>query len=328
MSATSTVAQTICDPLLAPSNLQSVYVEGSGATLTWNAIPGSIGVRIRANTPSGTSVSRRIVGSSLDQYFVPDAVLEPGFYNWRVQAACSMAPPFDLTPISDADTFLVGSAVSCPSTVSDIDGNVYPVVQIGDQCWMAENLKVKRYNNGDSIPFGLNHDQWNDTEEGAIAVYADSFAYLYIYAPLYNGFSVDDPRGICPVGWHVPTDLEWTKLVLLFDPFVCGGCAGSGYSNSGGGPLKTIGNLTDGSGLWRSPNAGATNSSGFNGLPGGTRHNSGFYDYLGERGIWWSSTGTSGETIWSRRLTYGGPGIARIEVYRKSGVSVRCIQDD
>ena len=98
------------------------------------------------------------------------------------------------------------------STVTDIDGNVYQTVQIGHQVWMTENLKVTNYKNGDSIPTGLDNSSWSSTAEGAYAVYDNDSAIAEIYGNLYNWYAIDDERGVCPDGYHVPSDTDWKKL--------------------------------------------------------------------------------------------------------------------
>ena len=95
------------------------------------------------------------------------------------------------------------------ATVTDIDGNVYETVVIGDQLWMAENLKVTHYRNGDEIPTGLSSDnegEWATTDEGAYAIYDDNPYYIDLYGLLYNPYVVLDERKVCPAGWHVPSD--------------------------------------------------------------------------------------------------------------------------
>ncbi|SVD28603.1 uncharacterized protein METZ01_LOCUS381457, partial [marine metagenome] len=98
------------------------------------------------------------------------------------------------------------------STVTDIDGNVYETVEVGEQVWMKENLKVTHYRNGDEIPTGYSNDDWTNLTTGAYAVYNDDSLNADIYGNLYNGYAVEDERGLCPEGWHVPTDQEYTEL--------------------------------------------------------------------------------------------------------------------
>ena len=101
------------------------------------------------------------------------------------------------------------------ATVTDIDGNVYETVLIGEQLWMAENLKVTHYNDGSEIPTGLDNSTWNSTNEGAYAIYDDDLANAEVYGNLYNGFIIDEDSGVCPEGWHVPSDGEWKELELF-----------------------------------------------------------------------------------------------------------------
>ena len=148
------------------------------------------------------------------------------------------------------------------STVTDIDGNVYETVVIGDQLWMAENLKVTHYNNGEDIPTGLNSEStgdWPNTIEGAYAIYYDEQSNLEIYGNLYNWYAIDDERGVCPDGWHVPSDEEWTILMDYL-----GGALIAGLK------MKDVLNW-DG-----------TNESGFTALPSGMIHpnNYGSSEYL------------------------------------------------
>ncbi len=162
--------------------------------------------------------------------------------------------------------------------VEDIDGNCYETVQIGEQLWMAENLKTTRYNNGDEIPTGFTNSDWqdlHDTETGAFAVYptdgddasqeicgdncADVFGNHYNYYAIYDGSG----RNICPDGWHVPSNDEWTNLITYFDIDADPDVIWGNQSEIAGGMLKDTGTIEDGDGLWYSPNEGATNESGF-----------------------------------------------------------------
>jgi len=184
-----------CDPALAPTELSSSYTAGSGALLQWEVVPGSVGVQIKATSPSGTSISRRIIGFERDQFLVPDGLLSPGTYTWQIQAACSASLPLAVTPLSTSNSFTVGGGSTCPSTVTDLDGNVYNTVQIGLQCWTAENLKVEHYQNGDAIPTGLSNSAWESTATGAFAVYNNAIANKDTYGLLYIGYAATDARG-------------------------------------------------------------------------------------------------------------------------------------
>jgi uncharacterized protein (TIGR02145 family) len=197
-----------------------------------------------------------------------------------------------------------------------VDGNVYNTVQIGGQCWMAENLATETYNDGSAIPTGLSNSAWQSTTSGAFAVYADNPANKGAYGLLYNWYAVADPRSICPAGWHVPTDGEWTELTdhLGGEPIA-------------GGPMKTTGTLGAGTGLWNAPNTGATNISGFSGLPGGFRYYNGLFYNLGDYGYWWGATESTTINAWSRILDTDNTFVLRSANDKDYGFSVRCVRD-
>jgi len=305
----------VCDPGVAPTGLISTYAPGSGALLQWDAVSGSVGVQVKATSPAGTTLTRRILGFERDQFLIPEALLSPGVYSWQVQAACSTTPPYSVTPISTPNTFVVGVA-GCPASVTDIDGNLYPTVEINGQCWMQQNLAVKRYRNGDALPTGLSNSAWTSTSIGAYAVYNDDGSNEALFGLLYNWFAVEDSRGLCPVGWHVPTDSEYVEFTLFL-----------GGSSAAGGAMKSVGTLLLGTGLWEEPNVGATNSSGFSGEPGGFRSFFGDYVEKGVEAYWWTGTPSSASAAWNRRLiTYTG-NASRFMANKQNGFSLRCLQD-
>ena len=203
-----------------------------------------------------------------------------------------------------------GGCTGGPSTVTDIDGNVYNVVTIGNQCWMAENLKTTKYRNGSPIPGNLSDASWSNTTIGAQADYNNDVANTAIYGKLYNWYAVADPAGLCPTGWHVPSDSEWTILANFL-----------GGDSVAGGKMKAV------SPLWASPNTGATNSSGFSGLPGGGRNYAGTYNDGGSIGNWWSSTQNSSSNAWGRYLSYPSGNVYRYSANKRGGFTVRCVRD-
>ena len=197
-------------------------------------------------------------------------------------------------------------------TVTDIDGNVYETVQIGEQLWMAENLKVTRYNDGSEIPNITNNGDWNGLSTGAYGDYDNNPTNSETYGRLYNWFVVGDDRGVCPDGWHVPTDAEYTVLTDYL-----------GGTSVAGGKMKEAG-LDH----WNSPNTGATNESGFTALPAGYRNfNFGSYDGMGSSGYFWSSSESSSNSAWYRELSYGSSSVYRYANYKQFGFSVRCLGD-
>ncbi len=182
-------------------------------------------------------------------------------------------------------------------TVTDIDGNVYSTVTIGNQIWMSENLKVIHYRNGDSIiTFEYNNDVNN----------------VATYGRLYKWYAVNDSRNIAPVGWHVPTDAEWQVLA----DYLGGGAVA-------GGKLKEMDTTH-----WIFPNTGATNESGFTALPGGNRFRLfGSFESMGHYAYFWSSTEASSGLAWFRDLGYSTSEIFRRGWDKSYGYSVRCVKD-
>ncbi|OFY43216.1 MAG: hypothetical protein A2X18_09245 [Bacteroidetes bacterium GWF2_40_14] len=198
-------------------------------------------------------------------------------------------------------------------SVTDVDGNIYTIVTIGTQTWMGSNLKTTRYRNNDLIgtttPATL--DISGESSPKYQWAYSGNEENVASYGRLYTWYVVNDSRNICPVGWHVPTNAEWTTLATFL-----------GGLSVAGGKLKEAG-----TGHWQNPNLGATNSSGFTALPGGYHSSLGFFDTIGYYGLWWSST-----EITITNAGYLNMGKDYVELfmsnYTKSyGFSVRCVKD-
>lgn len=184
-------------------------------------------------------------------------------------------------------------------------------VTIGTQTWMLKNLDVDHYRNGDVIPQVTDPTQWGNLTTGAWCYYNYDPANGAIYGKLYNWYAVNDPRGLAPTGYHVPSDAEWTTLTTFL-----------GGESIAGGKMKSTGTS-----LWQSPNTNATNASGFTGLPGGIGGVTGNFFNIGDLGYWWSSSEYSAYGAWFRYLSYNS-GYVGIENYGKSyGFSVRCLRD-
>ena len=217
----------------------------------------------------------------------------------------------------------------------EYQGYDYATVLIGEQCWFAENLRNENYENGDAIPSNLSDSEWsnhltdpswNSTIEGASAVYGEDAGCndlspdidacnpaqsLSEYGRLYNWFAVDDARGLCPSGWHVPSDGEWTTMTDFL----------GGESVAGNKMKTTYGWLASGT------NGNGTNSSGFSGLPGGERYYGGQFFNAGGMGYWWSSSHSFGYLSWYRNLNRNTETVHRTDSYKQSGFSVRCVRD-
>ena len=221
-------------------------------------------------------------------------------------------------------TVLRISGDPCPPIMEDFDGNVYPTVLIGDQCWCAENLRTTHYDNGDPIPNPVANADWFAAGQNSEGARSNA-----VNAPLYNWYAVADPRNVCPAGWHVPTDEEFTELIVFLDPLA--EPASDDQSLTAGGPLKSTGTLQSGTGVWTQPNTGATNESGFAAVPSGSRFIGGqMQDQDGSHAWLWSSTSSGEETAWGRMLVSSTAVVFRFgddSGTKPSGYSVRCIKD-
>jgi len=212
-------------------------------------------------------------------------------------------------------------------SVTDIDGNTYKTIVIGNQTWLAENLRTAKFSNGDSIPHVSGEAEWkaiwnNDkpTSQPAWCILRNTPSNNIPYGKLYNWYAVADNRNICPAGWHVPTDCEWMYLESSLGMSVADQETAGYRGTNEGGALKATTN-------WNSPNTGATNSSGFTGFPGGNRDSNGPYYGIGSGGYWWSSTENDSSLAWYRRLNYGLSDVFRDYSGKRPGFSVRCIRD-
>ena len=195
--------------------------------------------------------------------------------------------------------------------VTDIDNNIYHTVTIGTQVWLVENLKVTHFSNGDPIPNVSDFSPWGDLITGAYCDYNNNQSNVIVYGRLYNWFAVNDSRNIAPTGWHVHSDAEWTVLATYL-----------GGESIAGGKLKEAGTTH-----WLEPNSGATNETGFTGLPGGHRIYDGTFDYVNSGGGWWSSTAENDNDAWIRYLDYGAVDFWKYLEDKRYGRSVRCLMD-
>ena len=217
---------------------------------------------------------------------------------------------------------VVTPAFTCStSTITDVDGNVYNTVSIGTQCWMASNLRVTKYNNGYLIPLDnsggstgdVSTETWTARTSGALTVYAHSNGNLITYGYLYNWYAATDSREICPTGWHVPSDAEWTTLTDQL-----------GTVSVAGTVMKS--NST----LWTvaTPPSPGTNTSGFSALPGGIRLYPGNFVAIRIYAVFWSATQFDDNYPWNRTLTSDDGNVERNSIFDKwHGASVRCLKD-
>ena len=208
-------------------------------------------------------------------------------------------------------------------------GYSYPVVEIGCQCWFAENLRTTTYANGELIPSAVTYEEWESATGAATAVYGDGDSLCFHgaefdacvpalslaeYGRLYNWYAVDDSQGLCPTGWHVPTRQEWIEL----ENFIT--C--QGFEGTEGTALKsTSGWYNDGNG---------TDDFGFSALPGGIRDND-ITDFInaGAAGYWWSANEYSDDNseAWGRGLVFEWTYTGEDVFWKDEGMSVRCLKD-
>jgi uncharacterized protein (TIGR02145 family) len=196
-----------------------------------------------------------------------------------------------------------------PTSVTDIDGNIYSVAKICGKFWMLENLRTTKYNDGTIIPTGLDNTTWGNATTGAYAIYNDLTANNTTYGKLYNWHAAHNTK-LAPAGWHVATEDEWIALVECL-----------GGSSTAGGKMKST------SSLWLTPNTGADNSSGFSALPAGWKAGSGNYALLGEAAYFWGSNErnvSQGEYL---KLTNDFASVAFNGATKTFGYSVRCVKD-
>jgi len=201
----------------------------------------------------------------------------------------------------------------------DVLGPCFETVTICNQVWMLKNLDVDRYRDGTPIPLVTTDEEWiaaGNAETGAWCYYNNDPSTGATYGKLYNWYAVNDPRGLAPAGWHIPSDAEWTTLESCLNQIE--------PSGNVGGKLKEAGTTH-----WQSPNTGATNSSGFTALPGGHRFvmTNGSFFAIGQNCEFWSSTENGTFGAWQRLIFYFEGDINRFGGFKPNGISVRCVRD-
>ncbi len=213
---------------------------------------------------------------------------------------------------------MVGTAYGAERTfstgkllVKDVEGNFYHFATIGSQVWMTENLRTTRFRDSTAIPLVDNSTTWsNQIKSGYCWYNDDADANKNRYGALYNWYAASSGK-LCPTGWHVPSDAEWTTLSTFL-----------GGEPVAGGKLKELGVIN-----WKVPNALATNLSGFTALPGGYRTNAGIYSNIGNYGNWWSTTPSLTNVAYYRYMYYGNGAITKSFISLKYGLSIRCLKN-
>lgn len=257
---------------------------------------------------------------------IVDSTAAAGFQPYHAGDSCYSA--FDLVPfLALFGTCEEGYGTWDCGESLEYDGYGYATVEIGGQCWFSENLRTQQYTDGTSIDEVLDASSWASLTTGATVIFGegaggcselspldacDEAVSLEAFGRLYNGFAVEDPRGLCPAGWHVPSDADWTALeTTLVD---------LGYEGQEGVALKTASG-------WYNSGSGQ-DLVGFSAEPGGYRfRNNGVFLDAGASAYFWSST-SSGVEHWFRYLNNGLLGIVRGDSDLRSGFSVRCMLDE
>lgn len=196
--------------------------------------------------------------------------------------------------------------------LKDSDGNIYETVDIGEQVWMAENLKTTHYDDGTVIPLVTTATEWeNLTTPGFCWYDNDINTNGNTYGALYNWYAVDTDK-LCPSGWHVPSDEDWSILITYLDG-----------DSIAGGKLKESGTAH-----WEIPNTGATNTTNFTALPNGYRDIAGVYFGIEKYSFWWSTTSVSAISAWNTSLSYASENVSRPGAFMQNGFAIRCIKDE
>ena len=190
----------------------------------------------------------------------------------------------------------------------DYSGYEYRTVKIGEQCWFAENLQTTTYRNGDTIPHNLSNIEWELATSGAMAFADDDHDLGRAYGGFYNWYALDDSRGLCPNDWHVPSEIDWTMLIDFL-----------GGDNIAGLHMKN----KEG---WDTTKGGATNLSGFTGLPNGFRSPLGHLIPTFWQGNWWVSSSVNSQ-VWNRCILESFPNVLRYRAAKNTGLPVRCVRN-
>ncbi|MCW8797352.1 MAG: fibrobacter succinogenes major paralogous domain-containing protein [Prosthecochloris sp.] len=204
------------------------------------------------------------------------------------------------------------SLPAAEAVVRDVDGNAYRTVSINGMAWMAENLSVRHYRNGDPIRHARSAAEWASaarSREGAWCYFQNRTANGSVFGKLYNYYAVHDSRGLAPAGWRIPTDRDWDTLADYY-----------------GGKVYAARHLKAKAQWQNLCPSEATNSSGFTALPGGYRRVDGVFLYAGQIGMFWSSSKFVEGYAWFRNMTCRNTVMFRNDTNMGNGLSVRCIR--
>ena len=297
-------------------NTTAVPVPPSNLTSWTDNSTNETGFKIERKTGSGTYA---VVGTTATDVttFNDNGLTASTTYTYRVYSYNSggNSPTYsnEINLLTDSGTLI------------DYDSNTYQLVAIGTQIWTKSNLNVSKYRDGTPIPQVTDPTAWAGLTTGAWCYIENITANGTTYGKLYNWYAVagihdndlNTPNKIlAPTGSHLPSDSEWTTLTTYL-----------GGESIAGAKMKQVGTVEAGTGLWKTPNTGATNESGFTGLPSGDRSNNGSFNRDGYYCILWSSSESSPSRVWVRGINYSLTSVSRINTLKAEGFSIRCIKD-
>jgi uncharacterized protein (TIGR02145 family) len=294
------------DDTLPPSvmTLSATEITNTAATLngTANANNGSTTVSFEYGPTTSygqiIQVQAPLSGSDLTNCNSSITGLMSGItYHYRIKAVNSMGSTN-------------GEDLQFITTIQDPDGNIYTTTTIGTQTWLKENLKTTKLSDGTPITNTTLSDDWKILTTPAYCWYNNDPTYKSVYGALFNWYAVNTNK-LCPDGWHVPSDAEWTILTNFL-----------GGESVAGGKLKETGTTH-----WYDPNYGATNESGFMALPGAARANYGVFDNIGPAGNWWSSSENGAYGPWYRAIYANSTVVNSLNANPKEGLSIRCVRN-
>jgi len=293
--------------LVSPS--EGTLTETDTPTLVWNFTPYAVNYNLEVS--SNYYFSNIEYSATVTDTSATTTALPRGWHYWRVKAQNSVELWGNCSAKRD---FIVIEA-----SVTDIDGNTYQTVKIGNQWWMAENLKVTHYRNGYAIPNVTSNSDWRHLTTGAYCNYDNDANNATTYGRLYNWYAVNDSRKIAPEGWHVPSDSEWKTLEMYLGMSQSDADGVEWRGTNEGSKLKST------SGWYN--NGNGTDDFGFSALPGGLRFYNGPYSNVGYSASFWSSTENGSYGAWYRELHVSTSDVYRNYASKRRGFSVRCVRD-
>jgi uncharacterized protein (TIGR02145 family) len=324
--------------LQGSENGNTVYVETHTPTSNDN---GLVSIAIGGGTKDASSKAFKSIDWANGPYFVKTETDPTGGTNYSfISLSQLLSVPYAITSnngisrvselgdsliLSNGNSIIIpGLSIANPKprptsgygqNIIDLEGNTYKSVYIGTQQWMAENLKVSKYNDGTTIPNITDNTEWSNLTTGAWCYYNNDAANNDKYGKLYNWYTVrsksNGNKNVCPTGWHVPTDAEWTVLTDYL-----------GGTSVAGGKLKEVGTTS-----WNSSNTDATNTTLFSALPGGYSIQTGGVGSLGDGGYWWCSSENDLLYAYAIEMHKNVSSVNLFNVLKKNGFSVRCIRD-